>query len=273
MVIFDNSLDKNHIFIRNLKNDSLNTKMTTQKIQQLKDSIANNHSNDLKFKIEEVLSICESEIEKLMLLQLYNYFQNYGINRNPTLTYFINLEFIEDEILLGDPSVSENENLNLKKIIKRLNYRFEEYGYYKFIGFRVEINGSEPKSVNSIEIASVNSTIENPIRSISREFEIYPQSEVIINGTNIRVDIAIIINRKDYCSGEIIESRKIAIECDGYDYHSSPTQKRDDDIRTRKLKKGGWKEVLRYSGTEIYNINGINRMNYLFDEIIEILMI
>lgn len=102
-------------------------------------------------------------------------------------------------------------------------------------------------------------------------FEIRPQYLVKIDNIEYRLDIAIILNRKTF-NGKIMESKKVALECDGYDYHSSPEQKRNDDIRTRKLKKSGWKEVLRYSGRELYNLNK-HEVDSLFKEIVEVLYI
>jgi len=43
---------------------------------------------------------------------------------------------------------------------------------------------------------------------------------------------------------------KLAIECDGKAYHSSPDQKRHDDRKNRYLRKNGW-SVLRFSGSDI----------------------
>jgi hypothetical protein len=105
--------------------------------------------------------------------------------------------------------------------------------YYKNIGFNVAENYSEPLLVDDL--------VNNPDRtfgdSITREFIVYPQYEVKVDGKYYRLDIAIILNRIQ--NETIIDTRKIALECDGYDYHGSPQQKRDDDIRTRKLKVAG----------------------------------
>ncbi|WP_245596765.1 endonuclease domain-containing protein [Shimazuella kribbensis] len=43
---------------------------------------------------------------------------------------------------------------------------------------------------------------------------------------------------------------KLAIECDGKAYHSSPEQKRHDERKNRYLRKNGW-SVLRFSGSDI----------------------
>ncbi|ARK30760.1 endonuclease domain-containing protein [Halalkalibacter krulwichiae] len=52
---------------------------------------------------------------------------------------------------------------------------------------------------------------------------------------------------------------KLAIECDGKAYHSSPAQKAHDRRKNAFLRKHGWK-VLRFSGKRIYrDLNGVLR--------------
>ena len=45
------------------------------KIRKLETSIVNTYVEDFKFKLDVVVSMGESPIEKLMILQLFNYFQ------------------------------------------------------------------------------------------------------------------------------------------------------------------------------------------------------
>ena len=52
---------------------------TKDKIARIKENILDEHRLSLNHKIDDILSICDSEIEKLMILQLYNYFQRYEI--------------------------------------------------------------------------------------------------------------------------------------------------------------------------------------------------
>lgn len=49
-----------------------------------------------------------------------------------------------------------------------------------------------------------------------------------------------------------IPKYKLAIECDGKAYHSSPDQKRHDERKNRYLRKNGW-SVLRFSGSDIHS--------------------
>lgn len=234
-----------------------------ENIENIKNSILKSYLDDFKFKLDDVLSICESPIEKLMILQFYNFFQKstYYIDDKLTIPYFTNIDFILEEIALWDlnKSYSDYEIKKLKEKLQKYNYRLDNSIYYKYVGFKSEISISE--NINQIN------------NILYREIEIRPQYHHFIEDTCYRIDIAFILRRKDI-KDNIIQERKIAIECDGYDYHSSPFQKREDDIRTRKLKRTGWKEVLRYSGSEIYSINdNLERVNYNFEEILDIIML
>lgn len=243
--------------------------MNTKKIEQIKDTIVNSLKSDFMFKMNEVLSVCDSEIEKLMVLQLYNYFQNYGKEKCDHLSIFSTINFIDEEIAFWDldSHMSELDIIRLKDKVNRLNYRHTNGMYYKNIGFKVSENYSELRMVDDV----VNNPEMTFGDSITREFIVYPQYEVKVNDKNYKLDIAIILNR--FQNEKIIDTRKIGLECDGYDYHGSPQQKRDDDIRTRKLKAAGWKDVFRYSGTEIYNIKDLLEVHYNFEDIVTLLML
>lgn len=233
-------------------------------LRKLKEGIIETHTSDFKFKLDEVISMGESPIEKLMLLQLFNYFQKYGKNDiNDEFSPFFNLEFIEEEICLMDydEPLTSNEKVILEEKIKRFDYRFNKVKgtYDKFIGFKC--------SINKFDITDG--------ALISKEILVKPQYYETIDQNNYRIDIAFILNRRNWFEKDkIIDVKKVAIECDGYDYHSSPNQKRQDDIRTRKLKKGGWKEVLRYSGSEIFRINdNLELIHHNFEELMEIILL
>lgn len=237
------------------------------KINKLKQGIFETHLDELKFKLNEVISMGESPIEKLMLLQLFNYFQKYGKVGNDTdESHFTEIKFIEEEICLWDidEPLSNSEKKRLEDKIERFNYRYKNGMYYKNIGFKCTINRSEGVSMNSMDN-----------RLIFRDIEVRPQYYETVDQNYYRIDIAFILNRRDwYNNNEIIDTKKIVIECDGYDYHSSPDQKREDDIRARKLKRGGWKEILRYSGSEINRINdNLELTHYNFEEIMDIILL
>jgi hypothetical protein len=237
------------------------------KINKLKQGIFETHLDELRFKLNEVISMGESPIEKLMLLQLFNYFQKYGkVGNDIDESDFSEIKFIEEEICLWDidEPLSNSEKKRLEDKIERFNYRYKNGMYYKYIGFKCTINRSEGVSIDSTD---------NSI--IFRDIEVRPQFYEAVEQNIYRIDIAFILNRRDWFNNDkIIDTKKIAIECDGYDYHSSPDQKRDDDIRARKLKRGGWKEILRYSGSEINRINdNLELTHYNFEEIMDIILL
>lgn len=224
--------------------------MGDKKIDVLKKEILSHIVNDFNNQIDEVLSMCDSEIEKLMLLYFYEYFKKFKEN-GYWLRKYDELEFIDEEVYLQDPSLEEY--IKSQNRVNKYNHRHVGNGiYHKYIGFKVR----DDEYVGNWDY---------------REFEIRPQYSLTVDEKEFRLDIAIIMNVKESLTNKIIETRKIALECDGYDYHSSPVQKRNDDMRTRKLKKAGFKDVLRYSGKELHSVKSINETHSLFREIIEIL--
>lgn len=233
--------------------------MNYQKIKSLKNQIAENIVREHTLKLEDVLSFCESEIESLLVLQLYKFFANSRIS-------FLNsfeMEFISDEIVFSDA-----EDAELKNRIEKCKYHCRDYCYQKYIGFSAKSiftkmvmfggYGDDDKFREKIR--------KGEAYSASQEFEIYPQYSFDIEGKSYRIDIAIIL--KLIKDSKIVTSKKIALECDGYDYHSSPDQKKSDDKRARKLKLNGWSEIFRYSGSEI---SGFQEQDFkdIFDEIEE----
>ncbi len=241
-----------------------------EKIRKLETSIVNTYVEDFKFKLDEVVSMGESPIEKLMILQLFNYFQKYDKKSlDDDTSKFTSIQFIEEELCLfnfpdDDEPLSNYQLKVLTEKVEKFNYRFKNGMYYKFIGFKCTINHSEP-----ITLVSGDNDI------YFRDIEIRPQHYQFFNDNYNRIDIAFILKRRNWFNdNKLIEERKIAIECDGYDYHSSPSQKREDDIRSRKLKRAGWKDIIRYSGSEIYHINNnLNHMDYNFEELMDIIML
>lgn len=232
-----------------------------QKIRIVRQEITTSIIKDFDFKMNDILSLCESEIEKLLLLHLYNYFKNYMDEELDWLNEYIGLEFISDEIFLQD--YDKEDRVMLEKMIKKKNYRKTSSSFYqKYIGFKVKRSMGESFFIEGKR--------EGIHRGLFPEFAVYPQYNANIDGDRFRLDFAVVLNRMDG-NNKVIDSRKIALECDGYDYHSSPEQKKNDDIRTRKLKRNGWKEVLRYSGKELFGLKNQNEIHSIFKEIIAIL--
>ena len=234
----------------------------TDKIISLKNSIINHRLNSFEYKLNEVSSICESEIEHLFFLEFFNYFQNFDRTTYDEGLY-ADIDFILDEVALDDPGVNETKKIELTNKVTKQLYKKEGFFYYKYIGFKVRKNSTEGINVDdSLKC----------YQPFYFQFEIIPQYEVENEDGKKRIDIALIANKLEVSSDIIIETKKIALECDGFDYHSKPEQYRKDKERERHLKSMGWTDVLRYSGSEIYRIDGnLKKTHFIIDEIIKIL--
>jgi hypothetical protein len=213
---------------------------------------------DFDFQMNDLLSICDSEIEKLLLIHFFRYFQVKKFHELELLNEFSFPQFILDyqhpfhykDLGLTDEFERILSECNQKK------YRFSENQFQKYYGFQVHGNAMD------------NNEFNGQYYTTKQEICVYPQFFQRINEKLHKIDIAIVLNR--WKDNKIVETRKIALECDGYDYHSSPEQKKNDDIRARRLKLNGWKEVFRYSGKEIVQMNEQD-MDLIFSEIITML--
>lgn len=86
---------------------------------------------------------------------------------------------------------------------------------------------------------------------------LFPQQRVDYKDKTYYLDFAFLSD--DYLSNLVLEDEilntnfKLAIECDGYDFHQkTKEQVQRDNEREFDLKMAGY-EVLRFSGTQIYN--------------------
>ena len=110
------------------------------KIKYILNNIEKTHLQEFQKKINEVLSFCESPIEKLMLLQFYNYFQrNNSQNLKSGDGRFQNIEFTEDLIDYEDDTL-QFKSKSLEKA-RKYNYRFnkKEQCFVKLNGFKFEL--------------------------------------------------------------------------------------------------------------------------------------
>ena len=213
---------------------------------------------DFDFQMNDLLSICDSEIEKLLLIHFFRYLQVKKLDEMELLNEFSVPQFILDDQephyykLIGLIEDSERifNEVNQKK------YRFADDSFQKYIGFQVKGNSFD------------NNEFDGEYHTTRQEICIYPQFFHWINEKLHKIDIAVVLNR--WKDNKIVETRKIALECDGYDYHSSPEQKKNDDIRARRLKLNGWKEVFRYSGKEIVQLSDED-FDVIFSEIMTML--
>jgi very-short-patch-repair endonuclease len=227
--------------------------------------------NNYKQKLDEILSFAESPIEKIFLLMLFNYFNNYiqkfegGVFQGKRTAdfsekVFEEVNFITEYLDTLDPTLSPSEKIEITDRIKKYKYRYRNYAYEKIIGFE-GIYANEGITVVKLFSPEFDGLIE-------RKIKVLPQKEVILKGHKHRIDIAIELERLK--NNKIIEIRKVAIECDGHNYHSTPEQKDRDDERTINLSAKGWK-VLRYSGRKINNLQDLDQFHNIFKNIIETL--
>jgi len=205
-------------------------------------------------KLEDLMSLCDSEIEKLMLMNLLNYLDSFRIHEGFIKNYS-DVSLITE--VTDPPFESSPEEFNVWKR-KVENYKYKARGgqFEKTIGFKAksQLFKFDPDSKTLPEF---------------RIFEIYPQYDVLIGRQHYKIDIAIIMHRLS--GDEVVETRRIGIECDGYEYHHTREQITNDERRKRQLKRAGWRDVLRYSGSEIFNIQDSAAFDRLFTEIIDIL--
>lgn len=189
--------------------------------------IHNEILNEFKRRNDTLLSVCESPIEKLFLLHVIQYFYDQSVE---TVKFSYIVEDVEPVV---NPKNSK-ENILPKKV------NFMEKGgcFFLFLkGLQVE--------------------------NLQITYQILPQYSLSISDKNYRLDFAILIGEKTNVG--LISRKKYAIECDGYAYHSTQPQITSDNKRMRRLIKEGW-IVLRYSGSEIYNIGKSSIMD--LDEIL-----
>ncbi len=88
-------------------------------------------------------------------------------------------------------------------------------------------------------------------------FYFMPQHEIEDNGRNYRVDFCLCLEQFD-------TSYDIVVECDGYQFHQKTKQQvKNDNEREMRLKLLGY-DVLRFSGSQIYE-NPIKCANDILD--------
>ena len=178
--------------------------------------IANLHTEileEFQRRNDVLLSLCESPIEKLFLLQILQYYYDQSVETY-SFTYIVdNVETIRNP-------------KNSKEQILESHVNFMEKGgcFFLFMkGIQIE-----------------NSTLK---------YQILPQYILQLDERTLRLDFAILVEERK--KGQIISSFKFCIECEGHDYHSTKSQITKDNERMRILIKYGW-TVLRYSGSEIF---------------------
>lgn len=122
-------------------------------------------------------------------------------------------------------------------------YDFDhDLGVFRCFGLRIDGD-----HVYEIDFNTKAKSISKNAKQWKLSITITPQEKVVIRKKIYYLDFGIYVRN-------ILEEKqkplKIAIECDGKNWHSSKEQKARDLIRTKDLNKLGW-EVIRYSGSNI----------------------
>ncbi len=183
----------------------------------MKEQLTNSIQQSFEKSIQLVLDICESEIEKIFILKILDY-----ILKRPD-GYSLGFVFKEPE----------TEIINGEEVItSEVNFTMPDYFGY-LCGFR----------------------INDLVKDIF--FEIFPQkkesffdSGEILKEVSYRLDFAI-FKYSNFDSKEIL--KKYCIECDGFDFHNTKDQIKNDNNRIRNLLLRNGYTTIRYLGTEIYN--------------------
>jgi hypothetical protein len=206
-----------------------------KKMDKLTNQVIDLITDGIKSKIEEVKQNCDSPIEEILLMFLLKAF----LDKNKS-----DLVFLTDNVDTTGVYPEIDDEMRRKK-----------FEYPRLVdGFLNRISGFQfrPRYILLGSIGDKDTWISRFNQDFDEKIVIEPQHMVTIdNSETFFIDIAVytkIFLRKDK---KTVFENKIAIECDGHDYHSTKPQITRDNKRTRKLIKEGW-SVLRYSGSEIY---------------------
>lgn len=201
--------------------------------------------------IDDLLKLCESEIERMFMSNLIFYLFKSKFELRPSIYYtgsedhnwnFKDFERIIDE---EGPPLEDNE----REILLAQGYQY----YYGSQHFLVKTTG--------IAFYDEPYLIHTPDRYTS--YKVFPQ--YIVNyEKKYRIDFAILCTH--YSDKKKYKESKIAIECDGFDFHSSKEDLKRDTSRNRELTLNGWK-VYRFSGSEVYNMDTELKIDNLFKNI------
>jgi very-short-patch-repair endonuclease len=225
---------------------------TTKKIANIKSAILSIQENN----INALLSICESEIERLFLINIIYYVFSW----ESTISSSFCLEFYllspwkkvkENRFVIDE--ASEDYQI-LKKLEQKgviIRHEYDPQNYYHVIGFSFK----ESTLWNGSEIY----------------LKILPQYEYRCksNDKEYRLDFAIFSYKME--NKKKMQEYKICIECDGHDNHKSREQRTYDGIRSRALQLDDWK-VIRYTGSEIFTTDRKEKRDSLLNELLQLVV-
>lgn len=188
--------------------------------------------------IEELLNLCESEIEKLFFVNLIYYLFDSKFKLNSfTLpcNEAIHRFYFHDLYRLRD--------------VQQGSHSFEEAFEFENLGYKAD-------ALDYIKTIGLGFHDEHPFDDFSNRvyYRIIPQYKIKFE-KNYRLDFAILA--QCHHNEKKIET-KIAIECDGFEFHSKKEDLQKDNYKLRELTLNGWK-IYKFSGTEIYNMDNFKK--------------
>jgi len=208
---------------------------------------------------EDILSITESPIEKIFLLCLLNYIEIISTEDFLSKIQINGYSYIynNSELSIGEKAIGlsiihcgSGAVVNYPKGIPFVDGTFmklEEKNRYL---------RRDPYKIDSDESDNF---------SFIQKVLFYPQHQVVIDQICYRLDFAFLLYENINHKSELV--KKVAIECDGQEYHSSSNQFKQDRERVRKLQKNDW-DVIRFSGSQI-NKNLYNNYKEEFSQIFD----
>lgn len=190
--------------------------------------------------IRSLLRLTESPIERRFLLEFLKFLEKSLIVKNA-----IDLNTIDGYAYIMECADESGLSFTDKIIGLSISHTSSWYSSeVKSIDY-IKVHQSRPtkRKIERIE-AKPNHFI------IKQRLDLYPQYPIQIKNKSYRLDFAFLLNEENNEGSEI--RKKIAIECDGYEYHSSPSQFNKDRERTRNLQSDDW-NVFQYSGSDLNN--------------------
>ena len=226
------------------RNNIQSLKLSTNKLEQQKRRLF----DTVDQFCERLLVLCDSDIEKQFLLDIL--FAIFNDKLTPSCWGFTGENsYREWQITEFEPIVDSVCVVDLPTL-SVLTY---EAAGYELLGFDF---------VKVIGLKFIDEAEYLPLETRT-EYFLYPQYKINLQ-SDYRLDFALL--SKNMSGDDIVSERKIAIECDGFEFHSTSKKMTEDNIRTRELLRNDW-IVFRMSGSEIFNINDERKIYSVLNEL------
>lgn len=183
----------------------------------MKTQLTNSIQQTFEKSLQLVTNICESEIEKIFLLKVFDYI----LKRPDRYSFSFILKEIDTEEINGVEAIFAKANFQMP----------DNFGYLCGI--------------------QINNLIKSTFVEIFPQQNIeFPNPDNCLQNIKYRLDFGIykylISNPK-----EVV--KKYCVECDGFEFHNTKGQIKKDNERARNLLFVHEYTTLRYLGTEIFN--------------------